>query len=174
MCVSSQCIKRFHIVLLVCAPRSPRGLAGQTALPHFTEEETKARWIAAWQTVPQSGVVGPGAESSPLSCSLQCKGLRCQGQKRSRGEVICATQPWPRPDGWWRGRGGARDLELRNAVQPPLGWPSEEHAPLLLLVPTLLQVAVAATWGPIPVLPCLHNNVNILSITELTFLNGKF
>lgn len=40
--------------------------------------------------------------------------------------------------------GGPRDLELRNAVQPPLGRPRED-TPLLPLAPALLQVAAGVT-----------------------------
>ena len=40
--------------------------------------------------------------------------------------------------------GGPRDLELRIAVQPPPGWPTED-TPRLPLAPALLRVAAGVT-----------------------------
>lgn len=127
--VSSQRAKHFHTELLVWAHHSPVGPAGQTALRHFTEEETKARCVGAWHRAPWSGRMEPGPEiQTPPSSSRLCKGLQCKKQERRHVAVICATGAWRRQDGWRGSRQGLQNSRVQKHQPAPMEISQGEEA----------------------------------------------
>lgn len=115
--VSSQRTKHFHMELLVWAHHSPVGPAGQTALCHFTEEETKARCVGAWHRAPWSRQMEPGPEiQTPLALPDCVRAFNA----KSRKDVICATGAWRRQDGWRGSRQGLQNSRVQKHQPAPM------------------------------------------------------
>lgn len=121
MYVPSQCTMHFHTELLVRAHDSPTAPLGTQHDPTLRKRKPKLR---GWRLAYGPMIRSDGA--SPLSCSLQSKGLQHKGQERGR-MMVCATEHWPREDDC-HCQGGPRGLGLRNTGQPPLRWLSEKGA----------------------------------------------